>query len=168
MLRGWMCRGRVDRERSGGLEVRGVTLKSLVSRRNFVIGSAAGAASFSLKPAFGATKVSSPGNAAQWIHPVIGASTSEKLGEGKTFPGPAAPFGMVQLGPDTHTGGDNAPGYSYEHTTIEGFSFTRMSGVGWYGDFGNLLTMPTVGPFEAACGREDHAGEGWRSGHRNE
>ena len=102
-------------------------------------------------------------NNADWINPLIGASTSIKLGEGKTFPGPATPFGMVQLGPDTVTGGDNAPGYSYEHTSIEGFSYTRMSGVGWFGDFGNLLTMPMVGEFKAACGRPDHPGEGWRS-----
>jgi len=86
-----------------------------------------------------------------------------KLGEGKTFPGPATPFGMVQPGPDTITGGDNAPGYSYEHRTIEGFSFTRMSGVGWYGDFGNLQVMPTAGSMKLDSGRADHPGEGWRS-----
>ena len=34
------------------------------------------------------------------IDPLIGASTSRVLGEGKTFPGPTMPFGMVQLGPD--------------------------------------------------------------------
>jgi predicted alpha-1,2-mannosidase len=102
-------------------------------------------------------------NNADSINPLIGASTSKELGEGKTFPGPATPFGMVQLGPDTVTGGDNAPGYSYEHTTIEGFSYNRMSGVGWYGDFGNLMTMPMVGAFKAASGRPDHPGEGWRS-----
>ena len=35
----------------------------------------------------------SPGtkNNADWINPLIGASTSIKLGEGKTFPGPATP-----------------------------------------------------------------------------
>ncbi len=48
------------------------------------------------------------------IHPMIGASTSRELGEGKTFPGPTTPFGLVQLSPDTITGGDNGPGYSYE------------------------------------------------------
>jgi putative alpha-1,2-mannosidase len=63
------------------------------------------------------------------------------------------------LGPDTITGGDNAPGYSWEHTTIKGFSFTRMSGVGWYGDFGNLLIMPTTGDFKPTCGRASHPGE---------
>lgn len=143
-------------------------MKSLVSRRKFLRASSAGAAALYLKSAFAASNIGSSKDAANWIHPVIGASTSEKLGEGKTFPGPATPFGMVQLGPDTCTGGDNAPGYSYEHTTIEGFSFTRMSGVGWYGDFGNLLTMPTTGPLQMACGREDHPGEGWRSAFRHD
>lgn len=105
--------------------------------------------------------------AADWINPLIGASTSQKLGEGKTYPGPSTPFGLVQLGPDTMTGGDNAPGYSYDHTTIEGFSFTRMSGVGWYGDFGNLQIMPSTGPFKAASGRLERIDEGWRSPFRH-
>jgi predicted alpha-1,2-mannosidase len=109
-----------------------------------------------------------PAGPASFINPLIGASTSQALGEGKTFPGPATPFGMVQLGPDTITAGDNAPGYSFEHKTIEGFSFTRMSGVGWYGDFGNLQIVPTVGSMKLACGRVDRPGEGWRSRFRHE
>jgi predicted alpha-1,2-mannosidase len=118
--------------------------------------------------------------ASRFINPIIGASTSDLLGAGKTFPGATTPFGMVQLSPDTITGGpkgpgnpyegDNGPGYSYEHTTIEGFSFTHMSGVGWYGDFGNLQVMPTTGPMELDSGRINHPGEGWRSAysHANE
>src|SRR5450759_1030833 len=47
------------------------------------------------------------------INPLIGASTSAKYGEGKTFPGAATPFGLVQLSPDTITGGDNGSGYSW-------------------------------------------------------
>ncbi len=87
---------------------------------------------------------------ADYVNPFIGASTnavSAKAyhGLGKTFPGAAYPFGMVQVSPNTVTGGDNGSGYSYEHTSIEGFAFTQMSGVGWYGDLGNLLVMPTVG-----------------------
>lgn len=62
---------------------------------------------------------------------------------------------MVQVSPNTITGGDNSPGYSYEHTTIEGFAFTQMSGVGWFGDLGNLLVMPTTGPLQKIAGRED-------------
>ncbi len=81
---------------------------------------------------------------ADYVNPFIGANTNtEKAGAshglGKTFPGAATPFGLVQLSPNTITGGDNAPGYSDEHTTIEGFAFTQMSGTGWYGDLGNFL-----------------------------
>ena len=138
-----------------------------ISRRAFAKLSAAGISSFYLHPEWAIAAHVSAYDAAAHINPLIGASTSRELGEGKTFPGPATPFGMVQLGPDTLTSGDNAPGYSYDHTTIEGFSFTRMSGVGWYGDFGNLQIMPTTGPTKLACGRLDqdsgHPGEGWRS-----
>jgi predicted alpha-1,2-mannosidase len=129
-----------------------------MTRRRFAGLSVAAAASVWAHPAFGETR-----DPADFVNPLIGASTSLQLGEGKTFPGPTTPFGLVQLSPDTMTGGDNAPGYSYEHTTIEGFSFTHMSGVGWYGDFGNLLTMPTSGPLRFASGRPEHSDEGWRS-----
>ena len=83
------------------------------------------------------------------VDPMIGAITLEGYGGhglGKTFPGAATPFGMVQLSPDTITGGDNGPGYSYHHETIEGFSMTHMSGIGWYGDLGNFQVMPADGP----------------------
>ena len=98
---------------------------------------------------------------ADYVNPFIGASTSVGAagiyhGLGKTFPGAATPFGMVQLSPNTITGGDNGSGYSYEHTTIEGFAFTQMSGVGWYGDLGNFLVMPGTGPLQTAAGRAAH------------
>lgn len=98
----------------------------------------------------------------QNVNPLIGASTSLEYGEGKTFPGAATPFGLVQLSPDTITGGDNGPGYSHEHTTIEGFSFTHMSGIGWYGDFGNFLVMPTTGKLHTQSGVIG-GGNGYRS-----
>ncbi|WP_301002313.1 GH92 family glycosyl hydrolase [Capsulimonas corticalis] len=80
------------------------------------------------------------------IDPTIGTITTSADGAcGKTFPGPATPFGLVQLSPDTITGGDNGSGYSAEMTTIEGFSFLHMSGVGCYGDLGNLQVMPETG-----------------------
>ncbi len=85
------------------------------------------------------------------VNPFIGAVTQHPRsalgghGLGKTFPGAATPCGMIQLSPDTITGGDNGCGYSYHHETIEGFSFTHLSGVGWYGDFGNFQVMPTTG-----------------------
>ncbi|MEG0808480.1 MAG: GH92 family glycosyl hydrolase, partial [Alistipes sp.] len=82
---------------------------------------------------------------------------------GKTFPGATTPFGMVQVSPNTISGGDNSSGYSYEHKTIEGFAFTQMSGVGWFGEFGNLLVMPTTGALHTIAGREDGSIKGWRS-----
>ena len=104
----------------------------------------------------------------EYVNPFIGASTNIDAagayhGLGKTFPGATTPFGMTQLSPQTVTGGDNGPGYSYEHTTIEGFSMTQMSGIGWYGDLGNFLVMPTTGnPMYTSAGKEGGM-KGWRS-----
>ncbi len=103
-----------------------------------------------------------------YVNPFIGASTSVGSagvyhGLGKTFPGAATPYGMVQVSPNTITGGDNGPGYSYEHKTIEGFAFTQMSGVGWYGDLGNFLVMPTTGELKIIAGKEDGSISGYRS-----
>ncbi len=110
---------------------------------------------------------------ADYVNPFIGASTSTGAagiyhGLGKTFPGAATPFGIVQLSPNTITGGDNGSGYSYEHTTIEGFAFTQMSGIGWYGDLGNFLVMPSTGPLQTSAGRAEHPEEGYRSSYSKE
>ncbi|WP_261387756.1 hypothetical protein [Chitinophaga pinensis] len=110
---------------------------------------------------------------ADYVNPFIGASTSTGAagiyhGLGKTFPGAATPFGMVQLSPNTITGGDNGSGYSYEHTTIEGFAFTQMSGIGWYGDLGNFLVMPSTGPLQTVAGKPEHPEEGYRSAYSKE
>lgn len=111
----------------------------------------------------------------KYVHPIIGASTSTEAGKsghglGKTFPGSATPFGLVQLSPDTKTGGDNGPGYSWHHKTIEGFSFIHMSGIGWYGDFGNFLVMPNTGKLHTNSGFENNPESGYRSrySHDNE
>jgi len=69
---------------------------------------------------------------------------------GALYPGPAVPFGMVALSPDTegllpkevgvvHTGG-----YFYQDTEIMGFSHTHLAGVG-VADYGNLLVLPQIG-----------------------
>lgn len=103
-----------------------------------------------------------------YINPFIGASTSVGgagvyHGLGKTIPGATTPFGMVQLSPNTITGGDNGSGYSYEHTSIEGFAFTQMNGVGWNGDLGNFLVMPTIGAIKTNAGDREHPETGYRS-----
>jgi predicted alpha-1,2-mannosidase len=108
-----------------------------------------------------------------YVNPFIGAvtygeQTQDIHGFGKTFPGAATPFGLVQLSPDTYTGGDNGCGYSWNHKTIEGFSFTHMSGVGWYGELGNFLVMPANGKFFTVKGDEENPELGYRSRYSHE
>lgn len=120
---------------------------------------------------FACISCSSPDKGRQvvdYIDPSIGTVTYGKKskdahGFGKTFPGATTPFGLVQLSPDTYSGGDNGSGYSYEHPTIEGFSFTHMSGVGWFGDLGNFLVTPTTGPLFKNRGVPEQPEEGYRS-----
>ncbi len=59
---------------------------------------------------------------------------------GNTFPGASAPFGMVQVSPDT--GGQG--GYDHQQNQIYGFSQTHLSGVGCE-VAGELPIMPTTG-----------------------
>ncbi len=118
-------------------------------------------------------------NKRDYIDPMIGTVGDEKKtsihGGGKTHPGACYPFGMVQLSPDTTTRGDNGTGYNYCQNTIEGFSFNHMSGVGWYGDLGNLQIMPIVGETDLRSGSNRYipfrkGTTGWRSRftHENE
>ncbi|MGI4730788.1 MAG: GH92 family glycosyl hydrolase [Janthinobacterium lividum] len=98
------------------------------------------------------------------VDPTIGTG-----GEGHTFPGAVAPFGMVQLSPDTDTGHvirdayKWAAGYRYTDPTIEGFSHTHFSGAG-HSDLGDFLVMPVSGdtvPLEP--GDAARPGSGYRS-----
>ena len=107
------------------------------------------------------------GEPADYVNPFIGAGSMEGTFKnschGKNFPGAATPAGMVQLSPDTITGGDNGGGYSCVHTTVHGFSVNHMSGVGWYGDLGNFEVMPTTGPLKTYWGQTDKPGTGYLS-----
>ena len=52
-----------------------------------------------------------------YVRPFVGTE-----GEGNTYPGPSAPFGMVQISPDTDkTLWETASGYEYSDPTILGF-----------------------------------------------
>jgi len=75
---------------------------------------------------------------------------------GHMFPGAVAPFGLVQLSPDTagkpethwnergeYTGWDHCPGYYYPDNIVIGFSHTHVQGTGG-GDLGDVLLMPVV------------------------
>ena len=70
-------------------------------------------------------------------------------GKGHTFPGAVAPFGMVQLSPDTdyryfRQSYDWASGYRHDDPTIMGFSHTHFSGTG-HSDLGDILITPQTG-----------------------
>ncbi|GAA0799279.1 GH92 family glycosyl hydrolase [Spirilliplanes yamanashiensis] len=69
------------------------------------------------------------------VNPFVGTQNF-----GNTFPGASAPFGMVQVSPDT--GGQG--GYDYQQDHIHGFSQTHLSGVGCP-VLGELPVMPTTG-----------------------
>ena len=88
----------------------------------------------------------------QFVNPFIGTS---KMGH--VFPGATAPFGMVQLSPQTsfelmfnEDGSYNSEtyeycaGYQYRDSTIIGFAHTNFSGTG-HSDLGDFLVMPTTG-----------------------
>ena len=95
---------------------------------------------------------------ADYVRPFVGAQ-----GEGNTYPGPSAPFGMVQLSPDTDkTNWDTASGYEYTDPTILGFSLTHLSGTGCP-DLGDFLFMPQVGKAAFISGMKDQPAEGYQS-----
>ncbi len=112
----------------------------------------------------------------QYVDPMIGTARM-----GHTYPGATAPFGMVQLSPDTDTipyavdgkyTGDvykYCAGYQYEDKTIVGFSHTHFSGTG-HSDLGDFLIMPTTGTLQLNPGTADHPENGYRSifSHENE
>src|SRR6185436_5185661 len=83
---------------------------------------------------------------------------------GSTFPGAAAPFGMIQWSPDTPTGSPS--GFRYKDKAIEGFSLTHFNGAGCPNNE-DLPIMPALAPPAASPGtswapfvaRYDHASE---------
>lgn len=81
-------------------------------------------------------------------------------GHGHTYPGPAYPFGMVQLGPDTRTETwDGCSGYHYSDDFVYGFSHTHLSGTG-IADYSDVLLLPFTG--EAKKDSTNHEGSKFR------
>lgn len=81
----------------------------------------------------------SVGQLVKKVNPFIGTG-----GHGHTFPGASAPFGMVQLSPDTRLDGwDGCSGYHHSDSLIYGFSHTHLSGTGC-SDYGDILLMPVM------------------------
>jgi len=80
----------------------------------------------------------------EYVNPFIGTG-----GHGHTHPSATAPFGMVQLGPDTRkTGWDGCSGYHYSDSSLYGFSHTHLSGTG-VSDYGDILFKPVIDYNEA-------------------
>ena len=105
----------------------------------------------------------------QYVNPIIGTN-----GMGHTFPGACAPFGIVQLSPDTDTVPHNidgkyqprvyeyCAGYQHKDSTIVGFSHTHFSGTG-HSDLGDILVMPVSGEIKFNPGTQTDPDAGYRS-----
>ena len=108
-------------------------------------------------------------NYIDYVNPIIGTN-----GMGHTFPGACAPYGIVQLSPDTDTipvvkDGHYQPrvyeycaGYQHKDSTIVGFSHTHFSGTG-HSDLGDILIMPTIGKVKLNPGTQTNPDCGYRS-----
>ncbi len=102
-------------------------------------------------------------NPTTWVNPFIGTG-----GHGHTFPGATAPFGMIQLSPDTrHDGWDGCSGYHYSDSIIYGFSHTHLSGTG-VPDYCDLLVLPTTKKGQKLPGYLSKKGFGAKFKHANE
>ncbi|MCP4660722.1 MAG: glycoside hydrolase family 92 protein [bacterium] len=108
-------------------------------------------------------------NPNQHVDPFIGTDDM-----GHTYPGATAPFGFVQLSPQTdlvpYSFGEGynpeayryCSGYQYGDRTIVGFAHTHFNGTG-HSDLGDLLVMPTVGELQLEPGTAEEPGLGYRS-----
>ncbi|UOX88726.1 GH92 family glycosyl hydrolase [Amycolatopsis sp. FBCC-B4732] len=82
---------------------------------------------------------------ADFVDPLIGSA-----GDGNTFPGATAPFGMLSWSP-TSTRGDQtstgaANGYQYDTTRVRGFALTHVNGAGCNpGAAGDVPILPFAG-----------------------
>jgi predicted alpha-1,2-mannosidase len=87
---------------------------------------------------------------------------------GHTHPAASAPFGMIQLGPDTrYNGWDGCSGYHFSDSVIFGFSHTHLSGTG-VEDLCDLLLVPQQGKVKTKALYEDKNGYGSTFSHKDE
>lgn len=88
----------------------------------------------------------------RFVNPFIGTDF-----HGHTFPGACAPFGMLQLSPDTRLDTwDGCSGYHYSDSVIIGFTHTHLSGTGCL-DYGDLLIMPVIGYSNTVISRDRYS-----------
>ncbi len=89
-----------------------------------------------------------------YVKPLIGTHIN-----GQISPVAVSPFGMVQVGPDTHLTGS---GYKYGDSAILGFSHIHKSG-GGCSDFLDVLFQPTTGTINYSPGTPGKPGTGYQS-----
>ena len=77
---------------------------------------------------------------ADYVDPFTGTA-----GTGHTHPAACVPFGMVQAGPDTGSGGwAYCPGYQFRDKSVLGYSLTHLSGTGCP-DYNDVQILPFTG-----------------------
>ena len=119
--------------------------------------------------AYGTVQAEEKEKLTSYVNPMIGTS-----GMGHTFPGACAPFGIVQLSPETDTIPQNVDGkyqgkvyeycagYQHDDPTIVGFSHTHLSGTG-HSDLGDIMIMPQTGKLMLNPGTAQNPDAGYRS-----
>ena len=123
------------------------------------------------------TEMTGAEDLAAYVNPFTGTKNM-----GHTYPGATAPFGMVQLSPETNQVTMHHPdgtynqevyrycsGYQNDDSTIFGFSHTHFSGTG-HSDLGDFVLMPTTGRLKIEPGNAGVARSGYFSpfSHENE
>jgi len=103
----------------------------------------------------------------KYVDPLIGTTKFEGITKwnayGETYPGAAAPFGMVQSTPETSNGG-----YYYEQDSISAFTFIQHLS-GWPGgSSGNLNIMPVTGVNLKEVNDQDQLLIKYKLNHNNE
>lgn len=75
-----------------------------------------------------------------YVNPLIGNADN-----GHTFPGACAPFGLIQVSPESGTGSWRyCSGFNYDDDFIDGFTQTHLNGTG-LPDLGDVLMLPYCG-----------------------
>ncbi|MDE1175046.1 MAG: GH92 family glycosyl hydrolase [Edaphobacter sp.] len=122
-----------------------------MKRREFISLGAAAITSSAFSQKLGSRMVPNATGLVDSVRPLVGTAW-----RGHTFPGATAPFGLVQLSPDTSgppepkwnergawDGWEHSSGYHSPDDVLLGFSHTHLSGTG-SSDLGDLRIMPIV------------------------
>lgn len=69
---------------------------------------------------------------------------------GHTFPGACAPFGLIQVSPESGNGSWRyCSGFNYDDDSIAGFSQTHLNGTG-VPDLGDIRMLPLIRIFRVS------------------